>query len=121
MVTFCIFASSNIIVTMIVEFQDEDLKELIEKGKNNKYKKLSKDRKFIIQLVSVYNRLISVDNASELKVFSSLHYEKLRNNYSGKSSVRIANGRVERLIFEEFDGGIRIVLLELNEDHYGNK
>ncbi|MCR4738286.1 MAG: hypothetical protein K5846_09050 [Bacteroidales bacterium] len=106
---------------MIVDFADDDLKELIEYGKNNKYKRLSKDKGFCTALVSVYNRLLSVENANELKQFSSLHYEKLKYDRSGQSSVRIQNGRVERLIFEEFDGGIKIVLLELNESHYGRK
>ena len=106
---------------MVVDFKDKDLKELIEKGRSKKYKKLSRDGKFMAQLVSVYQRLVSAKNVNTLKQFSSLHYEKLRNNYTGKSSVRIANGRIERLIFEEFDDGIRILLLELNENHYGNK
>lgn len=106
---------------MIVEFADNDLKELIEHGKSNKYKKISKDKSFCMALVSVYNRLVSVENTKELKQFSSLHYEKLKFDRSGQSSVRIQNGRVERLIFEEFDEGIRIVLLEINELHYGRK
>ena len=106
---------------MIVDFADNDLKELIKYGKNNKYKKLSKDKVFCSALVSVYNRLVSVENANELMQFSSLHYEKLKYDRSGQSSVRIQNGRVERLIFEEFDEGIRILLLEINESHYGRK
>lgn len=106
---------------MIIDFADFDLKELIEFGKNNKYKKLSKDKSFCSALVSVYNRLQAVENTRELKQFSSLHYEKLKADRSGQSSVRIQNGRVERLIFEEFDGGVRIVMIELNELHYGRK
>lgn len=31
------------------------------------------------------------------------------------------NGRVERLIFNELNDGIEIVVLELNVTHYGNK
>ena len=106
---------------MIVDFDDENLKELIETGHNNKYKKLSKDKNFITSLVSAYNILLSVENTDELKNFSYLHYEKLTANRSGQSSVRIKNGRVERLLFKEYDGGIKIVLLDLNESHYGNK
>lgn len=104
---------------MKIDFDDEDLKELIEKGINNKYKKLSKDKKFMSCLISVYNILCDVDSTNDLKLFSRLHYEKLK--HVAKSSVRIMNGRVERLIFEEYDNGIRIVFVELNEDHYGNK
>lgn len=106
---------------MIVDFADNDLKELIEYGKNNKYKKISKDKSFCSALVSVYKLLVTVENTIDLKQFSFLHYEKLKFDRSGQSSVRIHNGRVERLIFEEFDEGIIIVLLELNEVHYGRK
>ena len=121
MVIFLYFCALKKYHIMIVDFADTDLQELIEYGKNNKYKKLSKDKVFCAALVSVYNRLLSVKNTEELKQFSSLHYEKLKFDRSGQSSVRILNSRVERLIFEEFDEGIRIVLLEINESHYGRK
>ena len=32
-----------------------------------------------------------------------------------------ANSRVERILFKEIDGGIEILIIELNDDHYGNK
>lgn len=32
-----------------------------------------------------------------------------------------ANDRVERILFKEIDGGIEILIFELNDDHYGNK
>ena len=32
-----------------------------------------------------------------------------------------ANGRVERILFKEIDGGIEILIIELIDDHYGNK
>lgn len=121
MVIFLYFCTLKKYHIMIVDFADTDLQELIEYGKNNKYKKLSKDKVFCAALVSVYNRLLSVESTKELKQFSSLHYEKLKFDRSGQSSVRILNGRVERLIFEEFDEGIRILLLEINESHYGRK
>ena len=31
------------------------------------------------------------------------------------------NGRVERLLFKETEDGIKISLIEINENHYGNK
>lgn len=46
---------------MIVDFDDENLEELIKTGGNSKYKKLSKDKNFIIALVSVYKVLLSVE------------------------------------------------------------
>lgn len=58
----------------------------------------------------------------DLKPLSFLHYEKLKYQ-RGKniSSVRIANGFIERLIFSETDDGIEIELIEINDTHYGNK
>lgn len=56
---------------------------------------------------------------SKLKDFSFLHYEQLK--HVSLSSVRIINGRVERLLFKETEDGIQISLIEINEDHYGNK
>lgn len=53
--------------------------------------------------------------------YSFLHYERLTDNMSGRSSVRIMNGRVERLIFTESEEGIEIEILELNTTRYGNK
>jgi hypothetical protein len=37
------------------------------------------------------------------------------------SSIRIMGGWVERLIFEELESGIKVLVLELNNKHYGNK
>lgn len=59
-------------------------------------------------------------NTSELVFFKSLHYEKLKYDRSGQSSVRIGYNTKYRLIFEEFDDGIRIKLIEINK-HYGDK
>ena len=53
--------------------------------------------------------------------FSFLKFEKLKYQYSGCCSVRIANGHIERLIFTEHEGGITIKLLKLDDSHYGNK
>lgn len=52
---------------------------------------------------------------------AKLHYEQLRHEYAGYSSVRLSNSYVHRLIFKEINGGIQIELLEIDETHYGNK
>ena len=41
--------------------------------------------------------------------------------WKNKSSIRVVNGMVERILFREFDGGIRITVLGLDDTHYGNK
>lgn len=101
---------------MKIEYDDEDLKELIETGKNKKYKKIARVKVLMDGLAKVYRILDQAPNVSLLNQFSFLKYE-----YSGCSSVRIANGHVERLIFTENEGGITIKLLKLDDSHYGNK
>lgn len=71
-------------------------------------------------LAQVYTILQVVANAEGLRPYSYLHYEKLANNVN-MSSVRILNGRVERLLFKEINDGIEITIIELNTNHYGNK
>ncbi len=105
---------------MKVNISDKDLDELIRTGKNNKYRKYSKDRKFMEGLARVYKVMLNVADTNGLKPYSFLHYEKLANNLN-LSSVRVLNGRIERLLFRELEDGIEITILELNNDHYGNK
>ena len=106
---------------MKIEFENEDLRELIETGHNKKYKKVERSKVLMTGLLKVYHVMRNVQNASRLSNYSFLKYEKLKHDYSGYSSVRIANGHVERLIFTEHDEGIIVKLIELDETHYGNK
>ena len=106
---------------MNVIIEDKDLELLFDHQSSKKYKKLTKDVKFLERLGFVRDLLEEEENVSGLSRYSFLRYEKLRENLSGYSSVRIMNGRVERLIFTEHEGGITIKLIELNQDHYGNK
>ena len=71
-------------------------------------------------LARAYRIMLVVEKAKGLKAYSFLHYEQLRNNVD-LSSVRVVNGRVERLLFREIEKGIEITIIELNNDHYGNK
>ena len=105
---------------MKVEITDDDLRELILNGANaGKYKKISRDKKFMRKLTDIYNLMRGVEHVSRLKDYSFLHYEQLK--HMSMSSVRIFNNRVERLLFRETDTGLEITLIELNNDHYGNK
>ena len=67
-----------------------------------------------------YKIVLAVEKARGRIAYSCLHYERLRNN-AELSSVRVVNGRVERLLFRETEDGIEITIIELNNDHYGNK
>ena len=122
---FVIFLELTIFaqIFMNIEFIDEDLKEFCSTGqsKKNRYKRYVRDKAFMAALANVLSTLLLASETTALKEFSFLHYEKLTGDRSGTSSVRIMNGRVERLIFRENAEGIEIVVMELNADHYGNK
>ena len=108
-------------MAMNVLFEDEALEELYLTGKSSdkKYKKLSRDKKLVDGFIRAVGVMYGVDNVDELENYSYLHYEKLK--YRDESSVRIVNGRVERLIFAERDNGIEVLLIEIDDTHYGNK
>ena len=105
---------------MKIFFEDTDLEELITTGRNSKYKKYTRNAKFMTALATAYNYLRMVDVASNLRAISFLHYEQLAGT-NGLSSIRVVNGMVERIIFREFDGGISITVLSLDDTHYGKK
>ncbi|MBP3253104.1 MAG: hypothetical protein J6M30_01170 [Bacteroidales bacterium] len=107
---------------MIVIFKDADLEELLQTGKNKKYKDISKNKRLSAKLTRLYEIMTGADSIDDISVYSYLHYEKLKHNLSGISSVRpFGNQRVERLLFVEQDDTITIEILELDSTHYGNK
>ena len=121
MVISDIFAKRKPSLSMIVIFEDKDLEELILTGRNKKYKKVMKVKALMDGVLRAYRIMQTVPNAAMLGQFSYLHYEKLKHQLAGHSSVRVANGYVERIIFIEEEGGIRVKLIELDDTHYGNK
>ena len=108
--------------TLIIEYADIAIEEVItyHKSDDKRYRKLKGNATFWRDLSKVMAIIRATTNTSELERFTSLHYEKLKYDKSGHSSVRIGYNTKYRLIFEEFDGGIRIKLIEINE-HYGDK
>ncbi len=108
--------------SMKITFTDSELERLYVTGcGSGPYKKLARDKSFVNRFVDIVNLMKSVNTSSNLSAFSFLHYEKLKHERQGQSSVRIVNGRVERLIFRESEDGIAIDLLEINDTHYGSK
>ena len=105
---------------MQIVFEDTDLEELIITGRNNRYKKYSRNGKFMKALATAYNYIRLAECTSDLRSVSYLHYEQLAGT-NGLSSIRVVNGMVERILFREFEGGIRITVLSLDDTHYGNK
>ena len=105
---------------MVITFEDKDLEELLARHGNRRYKKYTRDILFLDSLDRVFDRLSSALNTQQLRQYSYLHYEQLKGT-NGLSSVRVMNGRIERLIFREIDDGIEIQMLEMNNDHYGKE
>lgn len=84
---------------MQIVFADSALRELFETGKtkDKKYQKVQKNRKLLDGYLRAVQVMQQVQHVDQLKAFSFLHYERLRYEYSGKSSVRLINGSIERL------------------------
>ena len=106
---------------MKVTYADDALLELYEKGetKSRKYKRLCRNKRFVDGYVRAVKIMYRAQSARELALYSFLHYEKLAHD--PRSSVRIVNGMVERLLFRETEDGVEVELLEINETHYGDK
>lgn len=100
---------------------DAELYELYTTGNNSKYKEIIRNKELISGFFRAVNAMMSAKDIHELKNISYLHYEKLRYQYSGKSSVRLSNRYVHRLIFTEDNDELTILLLEIDNTHYGNK
>ena len=104
---------------MKVTFEDTELESLVLAHRSRKYKKYLRDAKFLAALDRVFDDLRAAAKTSDLQLISYLHYEKLKG--VGMSSVRVMNGRVERLLFHEYNDSIEISLIEIDETHYGQR
>ena len=118
----CAVIHKNTSLVMQIYIDDEELEALILCGKavGSRYRKLSRNKTFLRDLNKVMSLLRTAPCTDSLKPIGTLHYEKLKYNFSGLSSVRIGYKTKYRLIFKEFENGIIIKLIEINE-HYGDK
>lgn len=73
---------------MQIVFEDTDLEELITTGRNNKYKKYTRNAKFMKALAIAYNYLRLSERTGDLRSISFLHYEQLAGT-NGMSSIRV--------------------------------
>lgn len=107
---------------MVIEYDNEEVRLLVETGKSTdkQYRKLKSNVSFAKNLCKTMLILRSAPCTDFLDNVKSLNYERLKHGLSGYSSVRIGYNSKYRLLFTEFDGGIRIKLIEINE-HYGDK
>ena len=60
---------------MKIEYEDEDLKELIETGQNKKYKKIAKNKVLMGGLLKVYRILDQAPHVSLLNQFGKFSIE----------------------------------------------
>ena len=106
---------------MEIVFKDVALSELFETGKtkDRKYKNLCKNKKLVDGYIRAVSIMYRTETTRELSEYSFLHYEKLAND--PRSSIRIVNGMVERLLFTETEDGVEVELIEIDSTHYGNK
>lgn len=102
-------------------WMDSDLRELYENGTSKKYKEVERNRELMNGFLRAVKIMAEANTINDLTCYSFLHYEQLKHQLSGYSSVRLSNRYVHRLIFRESDNGIVIKLIEIDNTHYGNK
>ncbi len=99
----------------------EDLYELYVNGKSRNYKEVERNHALMEGFVRAVRIMTQVRNVAELRGFSYLHYEQLKHEWSGYSSIRLSNRFIHRLIFKETPDGMEVELLKIDQTHYGNK
>ncbi|MCC8118163.1 MAG: hypothetical protein LIP09_05355 [Bacteroidales bacterium] len=106
---------------MNVTFKDPDLKTIYDEGtiSHGRYKIFCRNVKLVQGFIRAVDLMIDATSTEDLKIFSYLHYEKLK--HEEKSSIRVLNGYVHRLLFTENEHGIEVELLEIDDKHYGKK
>ena len=100
---------------------NQNLLDLYQTGKSRKYKEVEKNRDLLEGFIRAVNIMTIVQDVSELSGYSYLHYEQLKYEWSGYSSVRLSNRYVHRIIFTETEDGLEVELIEIDDTHYGNK
>jgi len=99
----------------------EDLYELYLNGKSKKYKDVERNHALMEGFIRAVRIMTLVRNVAELRGYSYLHYEQLKYEWSGYSSIRLSNRFVHRLIFIETPDGLEVELIKIDQTHYGNK
>ena len=113
-----IFAEKNEAMRVLM---NRDLLDLYESGRSKEYKDVARNRELMEGFRRAVRMMTLVTTVAELGAFSYLHYEQLKYQWSGFSSVRLSNRHVHRLIFKETDNGLQVELIDIDDTHYGNK
>ena len=99
----------------------KELEELYFTGKSKVYKDVVRSPELYRGFYKAVNAMKEVVAVDDLARISYLHYEKLKHQLSGYSSVRLSNRYVHRLLFTESEDGFELKLIEIDNTHYGNK
>lgn len=91
-----IFAEKNEAMRVLM---NRDLLDLYESGRSKEYKDVARNRELMEGFRRAVRMMTLVTTVAELGAFSYLHYEQLKYQWSGFSSVRLSNRHVHRLIF----------------------
>ena len=102
---------------MIFEYIDDELEALVNHRYVGKYKFYRSNAKFIRNLDKVIRFMGQAKDINAISAITSLAYEPLTN--SPHSSVRVGYDTKYRLIFDEHEDKITLVLIEISE-HYGD-
>ena len=114
----CIFAKRDNKMNVLMK---EDLYELYLTGKSRKYKDVERDHTLREGFFRAVRIMTLVKDVAELRNYSYLHYEQLKHEWSGYSSIRLSNRFVHRLIFMDTPEGLEVELIEIDRTHYGNE
>ncbi|MBQ7691646.1 MAG: hypothetical protein IJT30_10730 [Muribaculaceae bacterium] len=102
---------------MILEYRDEEIKALVNHRFIGRYKSYRNNTKLIRNLDKVINFLKLAEDIKRVSAITSLAYHPLTG--LPFSSVRVGYDTKYRLIFEEHDDKLTLVVIELSE-HYGD-
>ena len=112
-----IYLCSTNLKFMELEYNDDEIESLVGHKYVGRYKTYKSNAKLIRNLDKVIRYIKQATDINSVAAIKSLAYESLTN--SPYSSVRVGYDTKYRLIFEEKDDKITLVLIELSE-HYGD-
>lgn len=107
---------------MEINFENKEIEYFILFGiaESRPYSKWRSNRQLRLDIDKVMRALTIADTCAELQLYKALHYEQLKYDRIGQSSVRLGFKSKFRLIFTEHNNGIMINIIEISE-HYGDK
>ena len=100
---------------MKFEYNDEEIEALVNHKYIGKYKSYKSNAKLIRNLDKVVRYIEQAANINAVSSITSLAYEPLTS--SPYSSVRVGYDTKYRLIFEEHEDKITLLLIELSEQY----